>query len=376
MHPLLGATDVPVFCNVQWPTRDAARNAATGRLDIRLCHDCGHAHNAAFDPDAVAYSPVYDNSQHFSETFRAYARSLVDRLIAEHRLRDATVVDIGCGRGDLLALFAERGNVRGYGFDPSFAQTEDLPLPANVSIHRSMFARDSAAELRPALVCCRHVLEHVADPVAFLADIREAIAPLESSVLYVEVPSGEQLLRDRAVWDYIYEHVSYFSARSLRHALSAAGFEILRLREDFGGQFLCAEVRAARAPGGAAGRERGLRDLPIAAAAFRDKLAGWRDWAAATAGGERVATVWGAGSKGVMFLNLLGLASPRPLDFVIDQNPNKANRFVAVSAQVVKPPDHLAKAPVDEVVVMNPIYREEIQQRLSALHVPARMVIA
>jgi hypothetical protein len=77
-----------------------------------------------------------------------------------------------------------------------------------------------------------------------------------------------------------------------------------------------------------------------------------------------------------MFLNLLGLASPRPLDFVIDQNPNKANRFVAVSAQVVKPPDHLAKAPVDEVVVMNPIYREEIQQRLSALHVPPRMVIA
>jgi hypothetical protein len=114
----------------------------------------------------------------------------------------------------------------------------------------------------------------------------------------------------------------------------------------------------------------------VAAAAFREKLAGWRDWAAATADGERCATVWGAGSKGVMFLNLLGFSSPGALDFVIDQNPNKANRFVAVGGQVVKPPGHLVEAPVDEVVVMNPIYRQEIEQRLAALDVRARVVTA
>lgn len=375
LHPLLAAAQVPVFCNVQWGTRDEARAAPRARLDIRLCQACGHAHNAAFDPGEVAYSPAYDNSQHFSETFRAYARRLVDRLVADHGLRDAAVVDIGCGRGDLLALFAERGNNRGYGFDPSFKPAADLPLPPNVTIRPTLFAREEAAELRPALVCCRHVLEHVPDPVSFLGEIRAALAPLGSTVLYLEVPSGEQLLRDRAVWDYIYEHVSYFSARSLRLVLAAAGFEVLRLEEDFGGQFLCAEVRpvtagrADAAPGTAPG-------LLEAAGAFRDKLATWKAWAERNVSRGRTATVWGAGSKGVMFANLLGLAAPDPLDFVIDQNPNKAGRFLAVSAQVVRPPAHLAGAGIEEVVVMNPIYRDEIQRQLAALDARTRTVTA
>jgi SAM-dependent methyltransferase len=303
----------------------------------------------------------------------------VDRLIDTHRLRDKAIVDIGCGRGDLLALFVERGKNRGHGFDPSFSASEDAALPRDVTIRRALFAREHAAELDPALVCCRHVLEHVADPIAFLSEIRQAIAPAASPVLYIEVPSGEQLLRDRAVWDYIYEHYSYFSAQSLQLALSAAGFDVLRLQEDFGGQFLCAEARpSGTVPVGADRRtgDCGLPDIAEAAAAFQGKLARWRAWAGEVSGNDRRATVWGAGSKGVMFLNLLGLSAPQPIDFAIDQNPNKTNRYLAVSGQVVRPPAHLADAQVDEIVVMNPIYRDEIQGRLSALGSSARVVTA
>jgi hypothetical protein len=77
-----------------------------------------------------------------------------------------------------------------------------------------------------------------------------------------------------------------------------------------------------------------------------------------------------------MFLNLLGLSAPTPIDFAIDQNPNKTNRFLAVSGQVVKPPAYLADVPVEEIVVMNPIYRDEIQSRLSAVGSGARVVTA
>ena len=379
LHPLLEAEGVPVFCNVQWASRDEARAAAKARLDIQLCADCGHAHNAAFDAGAVAYSPAYDNSQHFSETFRSYARDLVDRLISTYGLRNSAVVDIGCGRGDLLAMFAERGHNRGYGFDPSFAASLDARLPSNVTIERGLFAREHAAELRPSLVCCRHVLEHVSDPIGFLEEIRQAIAPVGSPVVYVEVPNGEQLWRDQAVWDYIYEHYSYFSKRSLQMTLSAAGFDVLRVEEDFGSQFLCAEVRPKRDAPGARDRrvgDWGSPDVAGAAAALQRKLAHWRAWAEGVTRDARPATVWGAGSKGVMFLNLLGLCAPSPIDFAIDQNPNKTNRFLAVSGQVVKAPEHLSNVPVEEVVVMNPIYNDEIRSSLSVLGSRARMVTA
>jgi hypothetical protein len=77
-----------------------------------------------------------------------------------------------------------------------------------------------------------------------------------------------------------------------------------------------------------------------------------------------------------MFLNLLGLSAPGPLDFVIDQNPNKSDRYIAISGQVIRSPAHLVEAPVEEVVVMNSIYRDEIQRQLAGLNVHARVLIA
>ena len=378
LSPLFHADRVPVFCNVQWPDRAAAYAAPRARLDIVVCHDCGHACNAAFDPRLVEYSPAYDNSQHFSATFRDYAVRLVDRLVDAYGIRQAAVVDIGCGRGDLLALLAERGDNRGFGFDPSFDPASAVAGP-RVAISREYFARHHAAEIGPALVCCRHVLEHVPDPIQFLAGLRDSIAAAGAPVLYLEVPSGDHLLRSAGIWDYIYEHFSYFSQDSLRIALESAGYETLRIYEEFGGQFLCAEARPAdrsrAAPAGKARSGDGI-DLALATSRMQTKLAGWRNWAERLSATRQPATIWGAGSKGVMFLNLLGLAAPFPVEFAIDQNPNKSHRFLAVTGQVVMSPAHLEDTPVEEVIVMNEIYFDEIKKRLADSGSRVRIAVA
>ena len=375
---LFRAADVPVFCNVQWESRERAFAATRASLEIDVCHRCGHAHNAAFREELVAYAPGYDNSQHFSTTFQAYARSLVDRLVVTHGLKGASIVDIGCGRGDLLTMLAQRSGGRGFGFDPSASSTAGQPAPG-VTIFRKLFSREDAQEIRPALVCCRHVLEHVVDPIGFLAGIRESLEATGAPVLYIEVPNGEQLLRDGAIWDYIYEHYSYFSASSLAIVLEAAGFEVVALREDFGGQFLCAEVRPAHRSGkrpSAARRVPDSSEIAAAAERFRAKVARWRDWASEIGIAGRTATIWGAGSKGVMFLNLLGLDAPKPIDFAVDQSRNKHHRFLAVRGQEIVPPEHLAGSNVDEIVVMNPLYRGEIEERLRGMGLAPRVLTA
>lgn len=378
VEALFGAVDVPVFCNVQWESRERAVAASRAPLAIDICHRCGHAHNAAFREELVAYAPGYDNSQHFSTTFQAYARGLVDRLVLAHVLKGASIVDIGCGRGDLLTMLAQRSGGRGFGFDPSASSAAGQPAPG-VTISRKLFSREDAREIRPALVCCRHVLEHVKDPVGFLAGIRESLEASGAPVLYIEVPNGEQLLRDLAIWDYIYEHYSYFSASSLAIVLEAAGFEVLALREDFGGQFLCAEVRPAHRSGHDRPAVRCLTDSSVVAGAaerFRAKLAHWREWADGISVAGRTATIWGAGSKGVMFLNLLGLDAPKPIDFAVDQSRNKHHRFLAVRGQEIVPPEHLAGSDVEEIVVMNPLYRGEIEERLRGMGLAPRILIA
>jgi SAM-dependent methyltransferase len=379
--PLFRAEQVPVFCNVQWDSREQGLSAPRAHLEILVCVGCGHAHNTAFDSAQVAYSPAYDNSQHFSATFREYASRLVDRLVDTYAIRHQAVVDIGCGRGDLLALLAERGGNRGFGYDPSYDPNSSGASRSGVTISREYFGPKHAADIDPALVCCRHVLEHIFEPLPFLVSLREAISAggTGTPLLYLEVPSGDHLLRSAGLWDYIYEHYSYFSRRSLEIALQSAGFDVLRIYEDFGGQFLCAEARPC--PGvpsspAVAGPVMDVPALEDAVARIRAKLESWRAWAERLDARGQRATIWGAGSKGVMFLNLLGLSAPRLIDFAIDQNPHKTGRYLAVSGQVVMPPSHLVENPVAEIVVMNDIYLAEIQSSLASIGSTARVSTA
>jgi len=380
IQPFLDLGEVPVFCNVQWPTRQAAEAAPQAALRLAACPDCGHIFNDRYDPALLAYSPGYDNTQHFSSTFSRYAEQLSQRLVHTYDIRDKAVVDIGCGRGDLLQLICKVGNNRGFGFDPSFAGAVDENLSSSVTISREYFTAEHGRTLAPSLVCCRHVLEHVPDPVEFLRTIRQSLEGPNRPVLYLEVPSGDHLLRSLGLWDYIYEHVSYFSKQSLELALLRAGYEILTVYEDFGGQFLCADVRARegaekapRKPTEGDGRSALVNQ---SADKMNQKLAGWRQWARELQARGQLGVVWGAGSKGVMFLNLLHKESGGCLKFAVDQNPNKHGQYISGSGQQVVSPAELANLPVEQVVLMNPIYTQEVSERLRALRIDTELLTA
>jgi SAM-dependent methyltransferase len=368
--------NAPVFCNVQWGSRAQAQAATTGPLALTACIDCGHVFNRAFDAARLAYAPGYENSQHASSVFRGYAERLVDRLVEQYGIRNRDVVDIGCGRGDLLALMCERGGNRGFGFDPSYAGSTAADGDKPFTIRREYFGAEHAAAIRPSLVSCRHVLEHVEDPVAFLRTLRTTIEACGDAVLYLEVPSGEELLESQGLWDYLYEHVSYFTAQSLEAVLNAAGFEVLAMRRDFGGQFLCADARVAHgpvpAPKPSGQSESAIRE---AAQAMLARLDHWKQWAAQLPAGGTV-SLWGAGSKGVMFLNLLGLAAPERIDRVIDQNADKHGRFVSGTGQEIVAPEALRGSDVAQIVLMNGIYESEVRGRLQDLGVDAQLTVA
>jgi SAM-dependent methyltransferase len=368
--------DVPVFCNVQWATRQEALAAATGPLALSACLDCGHVFNHAFDATRLAYAPGYENSQHASSVFRSYAESLVDRLVDLYGIRSRTVVDIGCGRGDLLAMLCERGGNRGFGFDPSYAGTTAADGERQFTIQREFFGPKHAAAIQPALVSCRHVLEHVEDPVGFLRTLRTAIEACGDTVLYIEVPSGEELLSSLGLWDYLYEHVSYFSARSLEAVLHAAGFEVLAMRRDFGGQFLCADARVAtRGSSARAAIGQSESFVQSAAQGMLERLQHWRQWASDIPSGGRV-SLWGAGSKGVMFLNLLGLTTPGRIECVIDQNSDKHSRFISGTGQEIVSPMDPRNDSLEKIVLMNGIYKAEVESRLRDVNSLATLTIA
>jgi SAM-dependent methyltransferase len=363
---------LPVLCNVLHSDLASARAATTGRFAMTFCRSCTHVFNAMFEEDRIGYTQGYENSLHFSPRFEAFVGALAQRLSSTYSISGRTVVDIGCGKGDFLKRLCMINDAKGVGFDKSFDESRSEAVPG-VRFVNDWFS-ETYADLRPDLVVCRHVLEHIAEPMAFLRALRAHPGIRQETVFYFEVPNALYTLRDMGIWDLIYEHASYFTPSSLRAAFETAGFAVLDAGTSFGDQYLYIEARPGAAPRSRSSVwnseiETLIRDFERA---YREKIMFWSDYI--TRRNPQQIVVWGGGSKGITFVNVVPGADR--INAIIDVNPHKQGRFAPGSATPVLSPDALRCQPVESILVMNPLYRDEIASAIAELGLTPEITIA
>ncbi|NEO35482.1 MAG: class I SAM-dependent methyltransferase [Moorea sp. SIOASIH] len=356
---------VPVYCNLLWRSRQTAQNCPKGDIKLGFCPSCGFISNLAFDSTKLGYSQDYENSLHYSARFQDYAQSLAAGLVKRHNLYNKNIIEIGCGKGDFLISLCELGNNRGVGFDPSYVpRSEHQQLQTQVKFVQDFYSQ-VYQEYQADLICCRHTLEHISNPADLLKPLRQAIGSRLNTVVFFEVPNALDTFRNLAVWDIIYEHCCYFAPSSLGQAFANAGFQVSEIKEAFGGQFLCLEAKPVHGEipntyGKPDEIEVLTQDIASFTARFQEKLESWQHKLTTIAQTGKKAVAWGAGSKGVTFLNLLKCQDV--IDYIVDLNPRKQGKYVAGTGQEIVPPEFLQDYQPDLVIVMNPIYEEEIRQ--------------
>jgi len=370
---------VPVYACHLPTSREEALRVPTGSLRLGFCPSCGFIQNTAFDPRLVDYTQSYEDSQAYSPRFREFARGLAKRLVETYDLHDKDVLEIGCGKGDFLGILCEMGPKRGIGIDPAYRPGR----LASEALGRIEFVPEfwdaERGALGADLVCCRHTLEHLCEPRAFVSQVRAALEDRPETIVFFEVPDVARVIDEVAFWDLYYEHCSYFSLGSLARLFRACGFEILRLERDFGDQYLLLDAR----PNGSAEEaplpgERDLEALHASVRRFARELGrtleSWSGrFSEARRRGERV-VVWGGGSKTVGFLNALDIGDA--VDCVVDINPHKQGLFLPGTGQEIVRPESLESRRPDLVVVMNPLYVDEIRDRLAQLSLSPKVVAA
>jgi len=370
MQVFYRVSDIPVHSCLPVASAEEAAHFPTGALELAVCDRCGFIGNARFDPRVHNYSPAYEETQGFSPTFNHFARALAQRLVADYGLRGKDVLEIGCGKGEFLALLCELGAARGIGIDPSFIR-ERL---ASDAAARLTFIRDfyseKYADLKADFVCCRHTLEHIAPTRAFVQTLRRALGERTDTLVFFEVPDTMRILREGAFWDIYYEHCSYFTTGSLARLFRACGFEVLALELDYDDQYILLVARPA--PGVTKPSLPAEADLGAVAAAVRTftttlpaKRDPWRQRLVASAAQGRRTVIWGSGSKGVAFLTTLRLFEE--IEYVVDINPHKDGKFMPTTGQRIVRPEFLTTYRPDCVIAMNPVYCAEIHRDLARL---------
>jgi hypothetical protein len=186
---------------------------------------------------------------------------------------------------------------------------------------------------------------------------------------YLEVPNAMYDFA-RSGWDCIYPHVSYFSAPSLTRLLDRAGYGVTDVRTRFGDQYLSVEATAA---GPSTIDAAPIDDFVGAARAGAAQLRERRDAAPDRLAMSGRVALWGAGAKAVTFLALLGES---PIATAVDLNPRKHGTFLPGAGIEVQDPSVLRELGPDAVVILNPMYRDEITASLRGMGLASEVVVA
>jgi len=309
-------------------------------LTIVQCSGCSLVQ---LDSEPVPYYREVIRAAGISDVIREGKTRQFRNFIDRFSLRGKKVVEIGCGRGEFLALL-DPLNVAAYGIEyGDAAVTQCLQQGLRVTKHYlapAVVLEDGPFDAFFLLM----FLEHIPDPNAALKALHDNLTP--GAVGLIEVPNFDMMLRNKLFSEFIADHLIYFTAESLRTTLNTNGFEVLEFGEMRDEYVLAATVRR---------RERlDLSHFRQCQDTLEKELHHFIDGF-----GEKKVAVWGAGHQSLAVIALAKVAAK--LRYVVDSAPFKQGLFTPATHLPIVAPETIRLDPVDAVIIICGSYSDEVK---------------
>jgi SAM-dependent methyltransferase len=349
-------------------------------LKVFLCHHCFLVQVDEYQKSDALFNNDYAYFSSFSTTWLAHAKKYTETMIGRFGFNESSkVIEIASNDGYLLQYFKEK-NVPVLGVEPT-ASTAKVAIEKGIETVQQFFgvafAKDLVAKGTQAdLLLGNNVLAHVPDINDFVQGMQ--IALKQGGVITMEFPHLMQLV-DNNQFDTIYhEHFSYLSFYTVKQIFEAAGLEMFDVEElpTHGGSLRIyakhkGDATHAVMPNVAAllkkEEERGITRLEyyhnFQQKALQVKLDLLQFLVEQKKAGKKVAA-YGAAAKGNTLLNYCGVKADL-IDFVVDANPAKQNKFMPASHIPIMNEAHLKAERPDFVIILPWNLEAEIKNQLS-----------
>ena len=171
----------------------------------------------------------YELLRSYSDQYRGVYEGFATFIEQNSRLRnrEKRLLDIGCFRGDLLDVMAQRGwDVFGVELQTEAAAEATLRFPGHI------YAGDVASMQLPVtafeVISMTGLIEHVVDPVGLVKTVSLRVS--DNGLVFIQTPNSRSFLA-RLMGKYWppyspVEHIHLFSSRSLTLLLEQAGLTV------------------------------------------------------------------------------------------------------------------------------------------------------
>lgn len=324
-----------------FPTAQTLTNDHGENLEVVQCVGCGLVQltNAP-----VSYYRDVIRAAAFSPDMGAFRLSQFKQWTTQYALAGKKVLEIGCGKGEYLALLQDSG-LDAYGIEHA-AESVAVCQQDGLKVTQAYLGDASDGSLNAAPFdgfVCLNFMEHWPTPRISL----QALLPQlnEGAIGLIEVPNFDMILQKGLFSEFIADHLLYFTQATLTQFLQNNGLEVLECKPVWQDYILSAVVR-----------KRAATDLGFFAD-FRQKISlalhGFLDQFAA---GE--VAVWGAGHQALAVISLADIGAR--ITYVVDSAPFKQGKFTPASHVPIVAPAYLSTQPVKAIIVMAASYSDEV----------------
>jgi hypothetical protein len=349
-------------------------------LRVLVCEQCWLVQTEDFTQADALFDADYAYFSGFSTSWLAHAEHYVADMSARLNLgAQSHVVEVAANDGYLLQYVKARG-IPCTGIEPT-ASTAAAARAKGIPIVEAFFGTDLARSLvadgkQADMTTANNVLAHVPDINDFVGGF--AILLKAHGVATFEFPHVLKLLTETQFDTIYHEHFSYLSLTAVQRVFAANGLTVFDVEElpTHGGSL---RVFAQRTDtGNHAASPRVLEVLTAERTSGMLSADYYRDFQARTnrikyeltrflldakRGGMRVAA-YGAAAKGNTLLNYAGIRADL-IDFVVDRNPAKQNKFMPGSRIPIVSEERLKQAKPDYVLILPWNLKAELSDQLA-----------
>jgi len=349
-------------------------------LKVYTCPNCFLVQLDEYKKSDTIFNSEYVYFSSFSTSWLEHSRQYTETMTERFGLnKDSLVVELASNDGYLLQYFKQKG-IPVLGVEPT-ANTARVAMEKGIDTVVDFFgvrlaARLAAENKKADLLLGNNVLAHVPDIVDFVGGMKGLLK--DNGVITMEFPHLMQLV-DNNQFDTIYhEHFSYLSFYTVQKIFASQGLELFDVDE------LPTHGGSLRIYGKHADDQTKLVSPRVAALLEKEIGKGMTGLAyydhfqqkalsvkmdllqfliEQKKAGKAVAA-YGAAAKGNTLLNYCGVKNDL-VEFVVDANPHKQDKWLPASHIPVVAEPHLKARKPDYVLILPWNLRAEITQQLA-----------
>jgi hypothetical protein len=291
----------------------------------------------------------------------------------------SSVTEIASNDGYLLQYFKER-NIPVLGIEPTANTAKvaiDIGIETIVDFFGVRLAKELGAKNRKAdLLLGNNVLAHVPDIVDFVSGMKTLLN--DSGIITMEFPHLLQLINNNQFDTIYHEHFSYLSFYTVKKIFESVGLKLFDVEElsthggslriyathkDNNEQAITANVQLLLDKELSYGIDTIEYYKGFTQKAFKAKIQ-LLEFLIKQKKQNKKVVAYGAAAKGNTLLNYCGIKNDL-IDFVVDANPHKQNKFLPASHIPVLNENEIKKTKPDFVLILPWNLKSEITSQLS-----------